>query len=394
MRMSWKILAVLGLALLAGVYGCKHPFVNSGNIYLDQGMLPKAEACYRVALNDEPNNGEAHFQLAYTLSEMAKKHLANGEMDSARVKFVSATEHYLKAAAIDSAAWADDAALNISSNFARVFNEGAKLLRAGDTDAALEYYELAYEIDPHGENGPRAELNIVQLKYDKLSGEYRTAQAANDSSAIARTTQEANDLLTRIDQTLPDVKDSDTKRTFIEVKAALYRMLDRGSEARALYEQLLEENPDDISLMLNLARSQKEQGDYAGAAAFYQRALDQIEIAPVINEDGRYDYVYAECARAYFMADEYEKAIDAFTSALDVAQTDIERIDFYDRISVSWFQLEKYEKAVEYAQKVIDLDPENLNAWQIKCRALGRLGRQKDSETACAKFYELRDANN
>ncbi len=394
MRMSWKILVVLSLALLAGIYGCKHPFVNSGNIYLDQGMLPKAEACYRVALHDEPDNGEAHFQLAYTLSEMAKKHLADGQMDSARVKFVAATEHYLKAAQIDSAAWADDADLNISSNFARVFNEGAKLLRAGDSDAALEYYELAYQIDPHGENGPRAELNIVQLKYDKLSGEFRTAQTSGDSTALAKATEEAEDLLTRIDKTMPDVKDPDTKRTFVEVKAALYRMLDRGSEARALYEQLLEENPDDIGLMLNLARSQKEQGDYAGAAAFYQRAIDQIEMAPVINEDGRYDYVYSECARAYFMADEYEKAIDAFTMALDVAKTDVERLDFYDRIAVSWFQLEKYEKALEYAKKVVDLDPENLNGWQIQCRSLSRMGRQSESETACAKFSELRDANN
>jgi tetratricopeptide (TPR) repeat protein len=112
----------------------------------------------------------------------------------------------------------------------------------------------------------------------------------------------------------------------------------------------------------------------------------------VINEDGRYDYVYAETARAYFRAAEYQKAIDAFKLALDVAKTDVERIDFYDRISVAYFQLEKYEKAIEYAKQVADLDPENLNAWQIQCRALGRLDRQADAEKACARFYELRDA--
>lgn len=394
MRMSPKILVILALALLAGIYGCKHPFVNSGNIYLDQGMLPKAEACYRVALNEEPNNSEAHFQLAYTLSEMAKKHLANGEMDSAQVKFVLASKHYLKAAEIDSVMWADDADLNISSNFARVFNEGSKLLRAGDNDAALEYYELAYQIDPHGENGPRAELNIVTLEYDTLQSEYRTAEKSNDSAALAAAKQKGKDLLARIEKTLPDTKDPESKRSFVEVEAALYRMLDRGDEAQALYEKLLDENPDDINLMLKLARSQKEQGDYSGAASFYQKALDQIELAPVINEDGRYDYLYAECARAYFMADEYEKAIDAFSSALDVAQTDIEHIDFYDRIAVSYFNLEKYEKAVEFAKRVTDLDPENINGWQIQCRALGRLNRQTEAEPACNEFYKLRDANN
>ncbi len=392
MRMSLRSVTVLLLGLLAGIYGCKHPFVNSGNIYLDQGMLPKAEACYRVALSEEPNNGEAHFQLAYTLSEMAKQHLANGEMDSARVKFVEATKNYMEAAKIDSAQWADEAELNMSSNFARVFNEGSKLIRNDDSKAALEYYKLAYLIDPNGENGARAQLNIVQLTYQQITDKYRLAQSSDDKDGQQKAKDEASDLLTRVDKALPKVTDAETKRTFVEVKAAILRMLDRDAEARKIYEDLLEENPDDINLMLTLARSQKEQGDDQGAAAFFQRALDQIAIAPVINEDGRYDYVYAETARAYFRAAEYEKAIDAFKLALDVAKTDVERIDFYDRISVSYFQLEQYEKAVEYAKQVADLDPENLNAWQIQCRALGRLDRQADAEKACARFYELRDA--
>ena len=392
MRMSSRTVIVLALAVLAGIYGCKHPFVNSGNIYLDQGMLPKAEACYKVALSEEPNNSEAHFQLAYTLSEMAKAHLANGEMDSARIKFISATKHYMKASEIDSAAWADEAALNMSSNFARVFNEGSKLLRNDDPKAALEYYKLAYQIDPEGENGARAQLNIVQLTYQQITDEYRLAQSSDNKEEQTKAKDQASDLLTQIDKALPGVKDSETKRTFVEVKAAILRMLDRDAEARKIYEDLLEENPDDINLMLTLARSQKEQGDDQGAAEFFQRALDQINLAPVINEDGRYDYVYAEAARAYFRSDQYEKAIAAFKLALDAAKTDAERIDYYDRISVSYFQMEKYEKALEYAKQVTDLDPDHLNAWQIQCRALGRLDRQADAEKACARFYELRDA--
>jgi tetratricopeptide (TPR) repeat protein len=390
--MSSRTVIVLALALLAGIFGCKHPFVNSGNIYLDQGMLPKAEACYRVALSEEPNNGEAHFQLAFTLSEMAKGHLANGEMDSARVKFIEATKHYMEAAKIDSALWADEAELNMSSNFARVFNEGSKLLRNDDPAAALEYYKLAYQVDPEGENGARAQLNIVQLTYQQITDAYRLAQNSDNKEDEAKAKDQAADLLTQVDKAMPQVKDADTKRTFVEVKAAILRMLDRDEEARKIYEDLLEENPDDITLMLTLARSQKEQGDDKGAAEFFQRALNQIALAPVINEDGRYDYVYAETARAYFRSDQYEKAIDAFKLALDVAKTDAERIDFYDRISVSYFQLENYEKAIEYAKQVTDLDPDHLNAWQIQCRALGRLDRQAEAETACARFYELRDA--
>lgn len=391
MRLSPRILAVLALAALAGLYGCKHPFVNSGNIYLDQGLLQKAEACYNVALEEEPDNGEAHFQLAFTLSEMAKEHMANAEMDSARVKFVGATEHYLRAAEIDSALWASDADLNLSSNFARVFNEGSKLIRSEEPAAALEYYELAYQIDPRGENGAKAQLNIVQLKYQTISDRYRAAMTNDDAAGKAEALGEAEGLLVEIDQALPMATDPETRRTFVEVKASALRMLDRDDEARVIYEQLLEENPDDINLMLNLARSQKEQGDYAGAASFYQRALDQIDLAPIINEDGRYNYLYGETARAWFNADEYEKAIEAFTSALDVAETDAERINYYDRIAVSYFQIENYEKAIEFAKLVTELDPDHINAWQIQCRALGRLEQQAEAETACARYYELRD---
>lgn len=391
MRMSSRILALLALAAIAGLYGCKHPFVNSGNIYLDQGLLQKAQACYAVALEEEPKNGEAHFQMAFTLSEMAKEHLANSEMDSASVKFIAATEHYLIAAELDSALWANDADLNLSSNFARVFNEGSKLIRSDEPEAALEFYELAYQIDPRAENGARAKLNIVQLEYQMLADDYRLANSSDDAAAKAAAVAQAEDLLATIDEALPLTTDGETKRTFVEVKAAALRMLDRDDEARVIYEQLLDENPDDINLMLALARAQKEQGEYGGAAAFYQRAIDQIEMAPVLNEDGRYNYLYADAARAYFNADDYEGAINAFTSALDVASTDSERIDFYDRIAVSYFQLEVYDQAIDYAKLVTGLDPNHINGWQIQCRALGRIDMQAEAESACARYYELRD---
>jgi len=391
MRMSPRILALLALAALAGLYGCKHPFVNSGNIYLDQGLLYKAEWCYQVALEEEPKNSEAHFQLGYTLSELAKQHMANGEMDSARIKFVLATDHYLTAAQLDSALWANEVDLNLASNFARVFNEGSTLIRSDEPQAALEFYELAYQIDPRGENAAKAKLNIVQLTYQVIADEYRLANSSDNQTALAASKAEAETLLTTIDSALPLATDGDTKRTFVEVKAATLRMLDRDDEARVIYEQLLDENPDDINLMLALARSQKEQGEYSGAAAFYQRAIDQVEIAPVLNEDGRYNYLYGEAARAYFNADEYESAIKAYTSALDVAQTDAERIDYYDRIAVSYFQIENYDKAIEYAKEVTDLDPDHTNGWQIQCRALGRLDKQEEAKAACERFYELRD---
>jgi tetratricopeptide (TPR) repeat protein len=389
-KRNW-ILAVLLLTAVV-VVGCKHPFVNSGNIYVDQGLLKKAEYCYRYAINEEPDNGEAHFQLGYTLSEMAKEHLAEGELDSARVKFIEASEHYMRAAEIDSAMWKDDADLNMSSNFARVFNEGSKLVRQGEEDAALEFYEMAYHIDPRGENGARARLNIVQIRFSDIQDQFTYARGQDDAAGMQEARDEAQQLLATIDETMPTVRDQEDKRTFIEVKAAALRMLDRDDEARALYEELLEENPDDINLMLALARSQKEQREYAGAARFYQRALDQIAMAPIINQDGRYDYVYAECARAYFRADMFEEAVPAFRQALDVAKSDAERIEYYDRIAVCYYNMEDYENALDYARRVTDMDPEHLNGWQIQCRSLNRLERQEEAEPACLRFSELRTA--
>ena len=42
----------------------------------------------------------------------------------------------------------DDADLNLSSNFARVFNEGSKLIRSDEPEAALDDYRRALELDP------------------------------------------------------------------------------------------------------------------------------------------------------------------------------------------------------------------------------------------------------
>jgi len=388
-RHFWTVLILVLVAWVLA--GCKHPFVNSGNIYLDQNLLPKAEYCYRYAIDEEAQNSEAHFQLAFTLSEMAKTHMAEGDMDSARVKFAEATDHYLTAGQLDSLKYFDDGELNISSNFARVFNEGSKLVRAEQNEAALEYYRLAYTIDPRGDNGIRARDNIIKLQYGFTRDEFVEARNANDEPRIEELNSDLNDLLFMIDDTvaLVDPDDAETKRSFYDVKASILRMLGRASEAQALYEELLDENPDDINLILNLARAQSDQGEYSSEANFYEQAIDLIEVAPLLNEDGRYDYLYGNAALAHFRADEYEAAIKRYLEALDLTQLPSEQIQILDRIAVSHFEMEQYADAVTYAQQVTELAPDHINGWQVQCRGLGRLDRLTEAESACAKFKEL-----
>jgi tetratricopeptide (TPR) repeat protein len=56
------------LILLLAATGCGDPQITGGNVHLDEGRVEEAEARYREALSRDPNNPEAHFQLARVLA--------------------------------------------------------------------------------------------------------------------------------------------------------------------------------------------------------------------------------------------------------------------------------------------------------------------------------------
>lgn len=73
--------------------------------------------------------------------------------------------------------------------------------------------------------------------------------------------------------------------------------------------------------------------------------------------------LYNRAEVAYYMGD-FTKAVDCYLSALESGNHRMQSA--YLNIANSYFQLQKYDQAVEYYQKAIDYNPNNLTPYQME----------------------------
>jgi len=172
-----KRLSLLGLALslsiAAIVAGCNSTQVSSGILYQNQGNHEKAVNMFRLALWYNGEEAAAHYQLAYSLSELAKMDAAAGEIDSCRDKISEAFDEYLLAAQYGPEKYGmppeespDEPApieLNIRSNYSHFFNRAVQFNSQQQFEDAATWFDLAYHADPRGEAGFNARIAYAKL---------------------------------------------------------------------------------------------------------------------------------------------------------------------------------------------------------------------------------------
>ena len=174
------------------------------------------------------------------------------------------------------------------------------------------------------ENAARAFLKAAE--YDKKFG------AANFNLAksymMAERYGEALDVLDGLAEQDPD------NGTILSAQAYCYYKLENRDKAFELYNQILEREPDNYMARFNYASILAEEGHLPEAMETYQ----QLEVFSDSETDAQ---LYFEMAKVSFSSEDYDKAVQYGEKALSLDSENIE---------ISRFLLRPYEKGEYYAK--------------------------------------------
>jgi Flp pilus assembly protein TadD len=128
-----SILLLLALGAVVASMGCKSVATTSAILRNQEGNYDLAIQLCKEALQANPNDAEAHFQLGFAYS-----HLDSVEL---------AYQHFMKSAELDPKKQRD-AGDNIQSNFAKHYKLGQNAFNRADYRTATTEFELATKADP------------------------------------------------------------------------------------------------------------------------------------------------------------------------------------------------------------------------------------------------------
>lgn len=146
------------------------------------------------------------------------------------------------------------------------------------------------------------------------------------------------------------------------------------SEAKAIYDGLLTENPDDVNLLSVYGLFYVNIGNYEKACEILRKTCGIKESFGTVSALG-----FAEYERGNF-----KEAADILEKAISYG----ENPDIYNKLVMSLFEIRNYKKAVEFADKMYEKYPDDVRAIANKVKALTQSGKLLEAEKLCVE--ELR----
>ncbi|MFB3910177.1 MAG: tetratricopeptide repeat protein [Candidatus Eisenbacteria bacterium] len=304
---SWILAGFFVLGLAAT--GCKNPQLSGGILHFDQKRYERARETLLNAVKQEPNNAEAHFWLAKAYAELDSTAQSRAEFDKAaqlaeqynpelKPEITNALGHY----------WSEH------HNKGLTFGKAAQDARNAETPdeklaqenfrLALNQFKRARVFDPTKEETPRnmgvmyfnlgqVDSGIVELQEsqrlspagDSQAGEilftqYRRLgdQAAEKGSPENPTgLQDAVKFYTLAEQIQPNDADLLFSLGVVNYQLATAdtaRHVEYYRKAASYFEKTLEQKPDDVDALNNVANLYYDLKDCEKGLVYAQRLLD------------------------------------------------------------------------------------------------------------------------
>lgn len=151
-------------------------------------------------------------------------------------------------------------------------------------------------------------------------------------------------------------------------KAAIQFKNNDLSSAQRIYEEILKTEPNNIDALIWLGSIHSENGQYT-------KAFKLLEIAISANPNRFEPYFNLGLLQAKLGRD--SEAIQTWQKALDITKIPkLQRADFNYNISRTLINLKEYGKAMDYANKALNLKPNYLEAEQNKMYAFEMLSKK------------------
>lgn len=271
-----------------------------------------------------------------------------------------------------------------------LYYAASNAVNAKEYDKALEYYEELKDLGFTGEETIYTAVNKETGEEERMaskeqrdlfvkSGNYTNPQDTVTESKKGEIAK--NIALIYIEKgedekAIAAIEDAKAENpgdvSLLQAEADMYYRMENMEKYREIMEKIVEQNPDDAVLYYNLGVSAAQMGDTERAVDYYKKA---IELDPSMH-NARINLAYVILAK--------ERPIVDKMNTLGMSKADQKK---YDELAEQRQQL--YRDAVPHLEKVLEKDPDNIEAARTMMNIYYQLNETEKAEEMKQRVAEI-----
>jgi len=337
---------------------------RSADLYLTQAQSTtdeaEAQARFQSALEAAEDGIAADSANPKSYYQAAQALVGLGEYGEAAVMFDKAEEIHPRYI-LETEPWRERGWVN-------AYNDAIVPMNNGDIEAAIELFEQANALY---DKRPEALLQLGSL--------YTRVNRPDDAVAAFRTALEILDE-TKENQ-LADTATAPIWEQHYEVATTglgqTLTYAERYQEAADFYGQLLEQDPDNVTILGNLANalSQLEMPD--SVQALYDKLLSRTDLG---------ERELFNAGVGLYQIENYGQAAEAFRRAAEMNPFNRDaRLNLAQTLSID----EQFDALIPAARDLLEVDPRNALGWIFLARALSETEQTEQANEAFTEYQEI-----
>lgn len=335
MKRGWLWTAAILMIIVFALSGCANKYLTSGKIAMNGKDYDKAIEDFNKALEENPNNGEAHYYLAQCYSDQEDYAQMLPHLAAAETLY---TKKAGKMEDLRKETW-------------------TKLFEAGKTKATEEKWQEARD-------DFELAIKVYPSRYEAYSNAGYVWQHLGDNDSAYYYYAKAYELA-------PD------ELLVLENFASLCYNMKRYDEAVGLYQKILVKDPKHASALARL-------GDIYGHKEEFEKAVDYYNQALEIENDNC--GLWFNLGVLYFQEmKDNDNAINAFSRTVDLCPEDK---NAFINLAVAYITAERFDEAADRLSGFVEDNPDDCTGWDLYSQALLRKGKKDQAEEAYKKYKE------
>lgn len=380
----------LMIALLFGItlmgFQCSSTELTSARLYIQQKNFDKALEVLQDEVKQNPKSDEGYYLLGYVFGE-------KGEME----KMI---ESFDQSIAISNK-FSKEITESRAYHWANSFNKGVNLFQRGnktvDEDSSKMYYDMsvneyqnAIMLQPDSAETYRS-LAFVYLTMGNNEASIEPLQKLVELEKSEDGYQYLGEVYyTLASNKMIDFKNDGNLQDSTEAVEMYNKAIDVLEEGKKMY-------PENTDMLVALSNSYigankidvamdafKEGVEKEPDNKFYRYNYGVLLLGAELYEDAESQFL-----KAIELDSEYENAIYNIAVTYVKWGTDINKKAEEEGV-ISEDYKKKYELALPYLEKVVEIDQENIQIWELLGKVYSVLGMQEDATNAFNKADELR----
>lgn len=195
------------------------------------------------------------------------------------------------------------------------------------------------------------------------------------------------------------VEDDPIDDEALQLAGFIASRLDETDLGREYYSRYLELNPGDVAIRRNIAYQLHQADDPEGAMRFVKQGLEIEESADLWVDVGNYAFAAAAQAQDEAASENgggigpnvaalYEEAVTAYMNAFEEKGTEMAASALRNVINAQ-IQLDRPDEAIQLAERILEVHPDEARLWWAYGTALQRAGRTDDAIQALSRVEEI-----